>query len=78
MSSMWKVFHKKWLTRYIEREHQSFEPNVLGNSSANNINNTIRNEICSSPQQPKIDKNKNVNNPIVSTYENHAYVVIGP
>ena len=30
-------------------------------------------------QQPKIDRNKNkVNNLSVSTYENHAYVVIGP
>ena len=31
-------------------------------------------------QQPKIDKinNNNVNNPNVSTYENHAIVVIGP
>ena len=31
-------------------------------------------------QQPKIDKinNNNDNKPNVSTYENHAYVVIGP
>ena len=40
----------------------------------NNNNTLIQN------QQPKIDKinNNNDNNPNVSTYENHAYVVIGP
>ena len=26
---MWYVFHKKWFTTHIEREHQSFQPNVL-------------------------------------------------
>ena len=41
----------------------------------NNNNNTIVQN-----QQPKVDKiNKNSdNNPNVSTFENHAYVVIGP
>ena len=29
-------------------------------------------------EKPKIDNNNNNNNYIVSTYENHAYVVIGP
>ena len=40
----------------------------------NNINNLIHN------QQPKIDKTNinNDNNHNVSTFENHAYVVIGP
>ena len=40
----------------------------------NNNNNLIQN------QQPKIDKinNNKDNNPKVSTYENYAYVVIGP
>ena len=38
-----------------------------------NRNNLFQN------QQPKIDRinNNNDNNPNVSTYENHAYVVIG-
>ena len=34
-----------------------------------------RKKIVTTPQQPKIDKIKNNN---VSTFENHAYVVIGP
>ena len=43
------------------------------NRRKNNTYNLIRNK------QPKIDKinNNNDNNPSVSTYENHAYVVIG-
>ena len=44
------------------------------NIRKNNNNILIQN------QQPKIDKinNNNDNNPNVSTYEKHAYVVIGP
>ena len=44
------------------------------NRKQNNNNTTIQN------QQPKIDniKKNNGNNPNVSTYENHAYIVIGP
>ena len=45
-----------------------------------NINKTIiGNEIVTSPQQTKIKNvnNKNTNN-IVSTYERHRHVVIGP
>ena len=39
-------------------------------------NNTItKNEIDTTPQQPKVDK---INNNNVSTFENHACVVIGP
>ena len=41
------------------------------NRSKNNNNALIENE------QPKINNN-NANNPNVSTYENHAYVVVGP
>ena len=44
------------------------------NTRKNNNNTIIQN------QRPKIDKvdNNNDSYPIVSTYENHAYVVIGP
>ena len=41
------------------------------NRRKNNNNTTIQN------QQPKIDKNKD-NNPNVSTYQNHVYVVFDP
>ena len=36
--------------------------------------------ICTSHQQPKVDKinNNKDNNPSVSAYENHGHVVIGP
>ena len=44
------------------------------NRRKNNHNTITENEIATTPQQPKIDK---INNK-VSTYENHAYVVIGP
>ena len=57
-----KLFTKKWLTNHIEREHQS---NVL--EKVNNDNKIILPE-----------KQKHDNNPNVSTYENHAYVVLGP
>ena len=40
-----------------------------------NNNTIIEIEIANTPQQPKINK---INNNNVSTYENHAYVVIGP
>ena len=49
-------FTKKWLTTHTEREHQSFERNVLENDN----------------------NNKNDTNPNVSTFEKHAYFVIGP
>ena len=75
-------FTKKWLSNHIEREHQSFECelNVLEKSSKNNNNTSIKNEICSSPQKPKIDKiNINIdNNANVSPIENHVFVGIGP
>ena len=52
------------------------------NRRKNNHNVLIRNEINNSHQQPKIENvnntKNNVNNPSVSTYENHTYVVIGP
>ena len=41
----------------------------------NNDNTKTENEIVTTPQQSKIDKNNNNN---VSTYESHAYNVIGP
>ena len=41
----------------------------------NNKNTITENETATTPQQPKIDE---INNNNVSTYENHAYVVIGP
>ena len=66
---------------HIEREHQSSKskPKVLRKSSNNNNNTTIQNESITSHQQRKVDiNNNNDNNPNVSTYENHAYVVIGP
>ena len=54
----------------------------------NNNNTIIEYEICTSHQQPKIDnvnnknnvpeKRNNANNVIVSAYENHLNVVIGP
>ena len=50
------------------------------NRRKNKNNTIIKNEIGTSPQQPKIDNIKNNNHikPSVSTYENHACVVIGP
>ena len=45
------------------------------NRRKNNNNTITENEIATKLQQPKIDK---INNNKVSTYENHAYVVIGP
>ena len=60
-----KFFTKKWLTIQIEREHQSAESNVL--EKVNNKNKIFLPE-----------KRNNENNPNVSTYGNHAYVVIGP
>ena len=71
---------KKWLTSHIEREHRYFEskPNMLEKHSNSNKNTRNKNEICSSPQQSRIDNNKNnVNNNSVSAYENHAHVVSG-
>ena len=67
-----KILTKNWLSTNFEREHQSSKskPKTLKNSSNNNNNTTIKNEICSSPQQPKID-NENNN-------ENHANIFIGP
>ena len=44
------------------------------NRRKNNYNTITENEIVTTPQQPKINNNNNN----VSTYENHAYVVIGP
>ena len=43
-----------------------------GNRIKNKKNTINENEIVTLPQQPKINNNN------VSTYENHAYVVIGP
>ena len=48
MSSMWYVFHKKYLANIIEREHQSSESNV------DNKNTTILPEITKQCQQPNI------------------------
>ena len=45
------------------------------NGRKNNIETITENEIDTTPQQPKIDK---INNSTVSTYENHACVIIGP
>ena len=45
-----------------------------------NNNALIHKEFITSNHKPKIEnvrKNKNLNNPSVSTYENHAYGVIG-
>ena len=44
---------------------------VNENRRKNNNNTITENEIVTTPQQPKINNN-------VSTYENYAYVVIGP
>ena len=57
-------FTKQWLTSHIEREHQSThsKSNVLEKSTIFANNR----------------KNNNGNNPGVSAYENHRYVVIGP
>ena len=46
-----------------------------GNRRKNNINTITENKIDTTPQQPKINK---INKKIVSTFENHAYVNIGP
>ena len=46
------------------------------NRRKNNIPTKTENEIDTTPQQAKIDKINNNNN--VSTFENHACVVIGP
>ena len=45
------------------------------NRRKNNNNTMTKNEIVTTPQQPKIDK---INNNNVSKFENHANVVIGP
>ena len=45
------------------------------NGGKTNFNTITENEIDTTPQQPKIDK---INNNKVSTFENHACVVIGP
>ena len=46
------------------------------NGRKNNINTLIQNQ---EPKTENVNNNKNnVNNPNVLTYENHAYVVIGP
>ena len=45
------------------------------NRRKNNMNTIAENEIVTTPQQTKIDK---INNNNVSTFENHACVVIGP
>ena len=45
------------------------------NRRKNNSNTINENEIVTTPQQTKIDKSNNNN---VSTFENHACVVIGP
>ena len=45
------------------------------NRRKNNINTITDNEIDTALQQPKNDK---INNNNVSTFENHACVVIGP
>ena len=70
-------FTKKWLTSHIQREHESLEE-----SSTIKNNDLIQNEFITSNHNSKIENvnnNKNnVNSPNVSTYENHAYVVIGP
>ena len=54
---------------------RTIRKNCYNKSRRKNNNNTVTQN-----QQPKIDKtnNTNVKNPNVSTYENHAYVVIGP
>ena len=47
--------------------------------SCYNINRRKNNKIDITPQQPKIEKvNNKDNNTVVSTHENHAYIVIGP
>ena len=49
------------------------------NIRKNDNKTTIENEIVTSPQQPKIGNvNKRNTNTIVSTYEKHRQVVIGP
>ena len=45
------------------------------NRRKNNNNTKNENDFVTTPQQPKVDK---INNSNVSTYENHANVVIGP
>ena len=46
-----------------------------GNRRKNNINTITENEVDTTPQRTKIDK---INNNNVSTFENHACVIIGP
>ena len=50
------------------------------NRRKNNRNTIIGDEICTELQQPKVDEinNNNVNNPSVSTNENHRHVIVGP
>ena len=57
------------MTIHIEREHQS---SVLEKPSDNNTN------VNNNKQNIPPEKRNNVNNPSVSTYENHPNVVIGP
>ena len=60
----------------IYLKHRTICKKCHNEKRGKNISNTItENEIATTPQQPKIDK---INNNNVSTYENHAYVVIGP
>ena len=54
-------------------KHRTIFKKCHNEKGRKNNNNTItENEIVTTPQQPKINNNN------VSTYENHAYVVIGP
>ena len=54
-------------------KHRTFCKKCHKENRRENNNNTItENEIVTTPQQPKINNNN------VSTYENHAYVVLGP
>ena len=48
------------------------------NKRKNNNITLSPNKIKTSHQQPNIENVNNNNNDIVSTYENHRYVVIGP
>ena len=59
-----KFLTKKWLASLMDREHQPSE-------SRSKIDNVNKKFILTAKQ-------KQDNNPNVFTYENHAYVVIGP
>ena len=62
----------------IYLKHRTICKKCHNENRRKNINNTVINNVTvTTPQQPKIDIFKNKNT-IVSNYDNHACVVIGP